>query len=115
MKFWEQFKKKPNSEDFKEYHREKSQYHKDEVIEDSEVPEEIELRRQGADPDALEKLFKDPVVKARMEAELGKSSNSEKVTFQNMIGKGASTLGKSIKKVSSGKDLLDDENDEDEK
>lgn len=109
MKFWDQFKKKPVPPVNGEYHRSKSAYSKN--TESSEAGESSGLRRDS-DPDALARLYEDPAVKARMEEELGRSTDSQKESIQSLLGKGATTLGRSIKKVSNGQGVLDEEDHE---
>lgn len=111
MKFWEQFKKKPNLEGYQEYHHEKGQYRKPDAGGEA-TPGTAPISRE-ADPAALNRLFEDAEVKARMEAELGRSSNTDKESFPSLLGKGASTLGKSIKKVSNGRGVLDEDDETD--
>lgn len=109
MKFWEQFKKKGEPQDPGEYKREKSQYNK---TDESETAVQSDRLSQHANPDALTKLYEDQEVKAKMEAELTHSDDAKKESFQSMLGNGATTLGRSIKKVSSGQGVLDDDKDE---
>ena len=112
MSFWDQFKKKPAVDEANEYRREKSQYNT--PGEDGRA-EGSELRSPEANPDALTKLYEDVEVKAKMEAELGRSKDHQKQSFQSMLGKGATTLGKSIKNVSNGQGVLDEDDERQKK
>lgn len=108
MKFWDRFKKKKTAQEEEDYQRQKSHYEKQESgnIDDGE-------KKAGAENnDAMKKLLEDDEIRQRLQAELAASSESEKSSFAQMFGKGVETLGGSIKKVSKGENLFDEEDHE---
>lgn len=105
MSIWDKMKKKPTVPASTEYHREKGRYEKPEN-EKSPVDHSDALNQ--VNDDALKQLYEDQAVKARLKEELAACEDNEKKTFGQMLGKGAATLGESLKKVSTGQDLLDE-------
>lgn len=61
------------------------------------------------DGDALERLRNDPEVQARMAEAMGRDSAKEDSSLQGFFKKGVGTLGRSLKKVARGEDLLDED------
>ena len=109
MKFWVQFKKKDQPQGYDEYTREKSQYSKPDEMDEADSTGTSGQLNKPANSDALDKLYEDQEVKAKMEAELAQGGDTKKESFQSLLGNGATTLGRSIKKVSSGQGVLDDD------
>lgn len=106
MKFWDQLKKNKPKETEQEYHREKSNYDKSENFSSNVTSNQKQPNEQS---DALKRLLEDEEIRQRVQEELASSKDSDKNTFGQMIGKGVETLGGSLKKVSKGQSLLDEE------
>lgn len=104
MKFWDRFKKKNTPQD-QDYQRQKSHYEKLEPINTDDAKEKAAIENN----DAMKKLLEDEEIRQKLKAELAASSESEKSSFGQMLGKGVETLGGSIKKVSKGENLFDEE------
>lgn len=95
----------------KGYTRQKSNY--DKVEKDDGLKENP--GRSGSsheDPDALARLQEDEDVQALMEQAMEKGKSEDSASIQGMLGKGVSTLVRSLKKVpGGGEDLLDDDDE----
>lgn len=112
MSFWDKLKKKTNPPEPTEYQREKSAYEKPQSNDEVLPGDNHRANRPLEDPEALRKLYEDTQVKARLEKEMGRNRSDDMDSFGQMIGKGVGTLGDSLKKVSSGQSLLDDDDDD---
>ena len=105
MKFWDRFKKKQTVQEVEDYQREKSHYEKLE----SEDTDDAMKKAGFENNDAMKKLLEDEEIRQKLQTELAASSESEKSSFGQMFGKGVKTLGGSIKKVSKGENLFDED------
>lgn len=98
-----------------EYTREKSRYEKGEGEEGKQRDDESLRISSPEDPEALSRLREDPEVRMLMEQAMEEGNSDDRESIQSMLGKGVSTLARSIKKASRGDgDLLDGDH-EDEK
>lgn len=96
------------------YTREKSRYEKGEG-EDGDLSDENGRLGSPEDPEALKRLREDPDIRALMEEAMAEGRTEEGDSLKDMLGKGVSTLARSLRKASRGDDDLLDSNRKDGK
>lgn len=105
MKFWDRFKKKPIPPEGNDYKRQEGNYEKPDQLENGNLDKKL----SNVNNDAMQRLLEDEETRQRLQEELAASSKAEHNSLGQMLGKGIETLGGSLKKVSKGESLFDDE------